>query len=297
MTVTHLPTRFTIGGSDAAAAAGIDPHKSRVMLWLEKTGRYPREPSEAMMWGTLLESVVFDVLGGQYELERAPDDGFADAERPWRVCHPDAFTLLDGERVTVDIKTANQWAYKWNGAAPLPYQAQLQHNMSLTGDRVGMLATLVNGQKLEVRFVYRDDAVLARLVRLEKEFYTEHLLTDTPPDPDNSDSAREALAAMFPEHAPDRTMRLDRASWGLLQDLRARREQRKAIERQEQGLENLLKLAMGEAEVALSPHDEEVVRWRSVESTRLDVQRLKAERPDVYEQFATTTSTRRFQPL
>lgn len=48
VTVVQLPTRFTIGGSEAAAAAGIDPHRSRVGLWLEKTGRVEREETEAM---------------------------------------------------------------------------------------------------------------------------------------------------------------------------------------------------------------------------------------------------------
>jgi hypothetical protein len=32
MTVVQLPTRFTIGGSEAAAAAGIDPTTTREVL-------------------------------------------------------------------------------------------------------------------------------------------------------------------------------------------------------------------------------------------------------------------------
>ena len=48
-----------IGGSDAAAVAGLNPWKSPMAVWLEKTGRVePEEPGEAAYWGTVLEDVV-----------------------------------------------------------------------------------------------------------------------------------------------------------------------------------------------------------------------------------------------
>ena len=40
--------RFTVGGSDVAAAAGIHPFVSPVMLWLQKTGRVEVAETEAM---------------------------------------------------------------------------------------------------------------------------------------------------------------------------------------------------------------------------------------------------------
>ena len=51
--------RKGIGGSDAAAIAGLSPWKSPVAVWLEKTGQVePEEPGEAAYWGTVLEDVV-----------------------------------------------------------------------------------------------------------------------------------------------------------------------------------------------------------------------------------------------
>lgn len=52
-----------IGSSDAAAAVGLNPYKSPLELWLEKTGRVEvveqREDMEAATyWGTLLEPLV-----------------------------------------------------------------------------------------------------------------------------------------------------------------------------------------------------------------------------------------------
>ena len=54
-----------IGASDAAAAVGLSPYKSPWELWLEKTGRDatlpkpdPKDTTEPVYWGTLLEPIV-----------------------------------------------------------------------------------------------------------------------------------------------------------------------------------------------------------------------------------------------
>ena len=54
-----------IGGSDAAAAIGLNPYKSQLELWMEKTGRDkelpkpdPNDDSTPIFWGTVLEPIV-----------------------------------------------------------------------------------------------------------------------------------------------------------------------------------------------------------------------------------------------
>src|SRR5690606_13710999 len=51
--------------SDAAAAVGLNPYKSQLELWMEKTGRDadlpkpdPKDTTEPVYWGTLLEPIV-----------------------------------------------------------------------------------------------------------------------------------------------------------------------------------------------------------------------------------------------
>lgn len=52
-----------IGSSDAAAALGLNPYKSQLELWMEKTGRDtdlpkpdPTDTTAPVYWGTLLEN-------------------------------------------------------------------------------------------------------------------------------------------------------------------------------------------------------------------------------------------------
>ena len=54
-----------IGSSDAGAAVGLNPYKSQLELWLEKTGRDatlpkidPQDEESPAYWGNVLEPIV-----------------------------------------------------------------------------------------------------------------------------------------------------------------------------------------------------------------------------------------------
>jgi len=292
--------RFTLGGSVAASAAGIDPYRSRVMAWAELTGRVSREPSEAMEWGTRLEPVIDGAMSERgYELLPAPADGFTDPARPWLIGHPDGFAALSGERVVYERKTMGQWAHRANGsgaAVPLPYQAQAQVYMHLTDLPRTLVATLVGGQRLEVGTVERDDRAIAALLERLADF-RDHLRRDKPPAPDGSDSARAAVIALFPEAQEAKVYRLTRDEWTLVRELRALREQAATIAEQIQERENVLKLAMGDAEHAISPHDTDALRWTNVRVARVDTTALRAQRPEIAAEYEKVTTTRRFTLL
>jgi predicted phage-related endonuclease len=287
----------TIGGSDAAAAAGIDPYCSRVMAWVYKTGRAERPETEAMRWGTRLQPLVFEELRERgieaWECsEGYRDKGLADHDHPWRVGHPDGFAQDDnGPYAVVEVKTTNGWAHRAAEGVPLHHVAQLQHYLYLTGLQRGLLAVLVNGQHLEVHEVARNDAAIDLLMAAEERFHW-HCVTDTQPPLTDADT--DAVKALWPQAVEGRRVRLDAEAMRDLAELRARREQAKAIEAQVTALENRLKARMGDTEVAVSPTDDEVLRWTNVGTRRLDSKRLAVELPAVAEQFTTPTTTRRF---
>lgn len=298
MTVVELDTRRRekIGGSEAAAACGVDPYRSRVMLWAEKTGRLERPDTEAMHFGRLLEPVVFAELERRgFELMPAPADEWTHSDAYFMVCHPDGFVALEGERGLLEIKTAGHFAgHDWSSdaGAPLAYQVQAHHNMEVTGCDVCLLACLVAGQRLELRTVRRDREVIAAMVELEAEF-REYLIADTPPPPDGSSSAHDAIRAMYPESS-GKTVRLDRATWDAVLELRARKDQLATVKAQVAELQQRIELAMGDAELAVSPFDTPAAKWPTIQQTRLDTTALKAARPEVYAEFAATRPIRRF---
>jgi putative phage-type endonuclease len=287
---------LTIGGSEAAAACGLDPYRSRVMLWAQKTGRVMPEHTEAMRWGLLLEPVVKAELEHRgYEITSTPESGYQDEARPWLVGHPDGFTELDGWPAILEVKTGSSWAGReWHEAAgaPLAYVLQCQHYLELTGHSFALLACLVGGQRLELRRVTRDDDAIAAMVELEADL-VRHVERDEPPPPDGSESAKAALAALYPESDAAQTVRLDRDGWRDFQTLRRRREQRDALDRQIAELEQRLKARMGDALTAISPNDETVARWTSYERTTIDTTALRRALPAIADEYETTKTLRR----
>lgn len=294
----------TVGGSEIAAVVGLDPYCSPVMLAARKLGMVPDvHESEAMTWGKRLEPLIADALEQDgYGIVPAPADGYRDPERKWCVGHPDRFVTgawqgsraEPGPRAVLEIKTMNQWAHAHNGTvAPVRYQCQGQWYMHLTGlDRV-VFAGLVGGQSLHVAEFERDDDAIAILLD-HAEAFVKLVRRGQLPETIGSESERGDLLQLFPDAAQGQVVRLDREHWHALRELRARREQLARVKEQAEALENRIKLFMGHAERAISPHDDEVVRWANVQSRRVDTTALKAAHPEIAEEFTTVTTTRRF---
>jgi predicted phage-related endonuclease len=264
------------------------------MLWAEMTGRVHRDESEAMRWGTLLEPVILGELRERgYIVTSGHGDALADPERPWLVGHPDGYVWED-ERppALLEVKTASAWA-RWTDRIPLTYEAQMQVYFHLTHHERGLLACLIGGQRLAVREVERSQHAIDAMLELMAEFVG-YVQRDEPPPPDASDSARDALLALYPEHTPEKVVRLTREQMKGVYALRERRIQLDTIKEQASGLENELRAIMGDAEVAESPDGDPVAAWRSYDDHRVDSTRLKAELPEVAAQFTNVTRRRRF---
>jgi putative phage-type endonuclease len=298
VTVVDLATRRRerIGGSEAAAACGVDPHRSRIMLWAEKTGRVRGEATEPMMWGSILEPVVFRYLEAtDWEVMPAPADEGVHPDYPWLVGHVDGYVNIGGERGVLEIKTGSSWTVKdWrdNIGAPIAYVIQCQHYLELTGLDVALLACLVGGQRLETRIVHRDAKLIERMLHLEY-YFKEMVRLDVPPPPDGSDSAGDAIKALYPEGV-DRSVRLTGETWEAFKELRQRREQLAAVKEQVAELQQRIELAMGDAVEAYSPFDTRVATWRNVQRSQLDTKALRADHPALADEYTVKQTTRRF---
>ena len=230
-----------------------------------------------------------------YQVMPAPADGFQDDDPPWLVGHPDGFAEVEGEAALLEIKTAGQWtAGEWRNesGAPLPYLLQLHHYFELTGYSVALLAVLIAGQRLETRIVHRDDDVIERMLDLEGEFI-DHLRTDTMPRPDGSDSARDALRAIF-EPAPGLVVRADKRIESHVREARILRESIKARQEQLAKHEQIVQAYMGEATELISRHDTTLAKWTPYERTALDTKALKEALPGTFTEFSATKTLRRF---
>jgi len=199
-----------IGGSDVATILGLNPYKTPLQLWEEKTGRSSGSAAvESAYWGTVLEGVVakefsqrtgMKVQKVNYMLSTG-ENGWMRGNIDRAVVNPaiaGRVSVLKQEKVEecgrllstdigLECKTASvymsehwgdsQEAEILNGKVvtehkiPLYYETQIQWYMAVTGIKTFYVAVLIGGQDFRLYEVKRDQEVIDAIVSKCKDFW------------------------------------------------------------------------------------------------------------------------------
>ena len=191
-----------IGGSDAATILGLNPYKSNVDLWEEKTGR--KEATDIsdkpyVKYGTEAEKhlrELFKLDFPEYEVSHEENTIIKHKE------HPFLFASLDGQLVNketgelgiLEIKTTNilqsMQKEKWKDKIPDNYYCQILHYLNVTGYSFVILKAQLKYDydgdiRLETKHykIMREDVEedIKLLVEKEIEFWTKYVETDKRP--------------------------------------------------------------------------------------------------------------------
>lgn len=280
-----------IGGSDAGAVCGVNPYRSAMQVYQDKvSGETEEIDNEAMRQGREFEDYVarrFMEASGK-KVRRA-NAMFYDEEHPFMLADVDR--LVVGENAGLECKTASPFmADKWeDGKVPLSYQIQCCHYMSVMNADAWYIAVLIYGREFKFYKIERDEQMLADLIRIEQDFWENHVEKGILPEPDGSELADSVIAEYYRKsNAQSILLR------GFDEKLLRRQELTEGIERMEtekRRIEQELKLYLGEAETA--ENERYRVSWKNVESTRVDAKRLKEEKPEIYQQYSSLSQYRR----
>lgn len=287
--------RRGIGSSDAAAAVGLNPYKSQLELWLEKTGRGqslptpdPQEEDGPTYWGTLLEPIV----AAHYTRRtgrrvRRINAVLQHPSQPWMLANIDREILGDDDVQILECKTAGlNGARLWADGVPEYVQLQVLHQLAVTGKQAADVAVLICGQELRIHRIERDEAMIAQLIALEAAFW--RLVTENvPPLADGSESAERALRCLYPRDLGTTVdLRSDPGLEATFQDLIAVRASLEDLKHRASELKQAIQQRMGEATKAVFTTG--AVTWkRCADSSRLDAARLAREHPDIVTAYRT----------
>jgi putative phage-type endonuclease len=198
--------RAGLGGSDAAAVLEISPYASRLDVYAEKVGQAPpRVETEALRIGLLMERPILSLYARRM-VESCDTAKFAEQVFVRSAAHPWMFATLDAQRpdgVIVEVKNvgwrlADRWGEDGSDEVPDYYLCQCFHQLAVTGAGRVEVAALIGGADFRVYPIERDEAIIARIVEREAEFWERHVLAKVPPPATRAGDAR-ALHALFPE--------------------------------------------------------------------------------------------------
>lgn len=281
-----------IGGSDAGAVCGLNPYRTAIQVYYDKTSDTIEEfDNEAMRQGRELEEYVarrFCEASGK-KVRRA-NAMFYDEKNSFMLADVDR--MIVGENAGLECKTASPYmADHWrDDNIPLSYLIQCYHYMSVCNADAWYIAVVIYGKDFKYYRIERDDEAIELIIRIEKDFWYNHIIPKVLPDPDGSKTADTAIAERF-KASQNITIPLS----GFNDRLQRRQELIKVIdhmEREKRQIDQELKLYLGDAEVA--ENDQYRVSWRNISRNSLDEKRLKEEQPQIYEKYRKVTTSRRF---
>lgn len=303
--------RLGIGGSDVAAILGISPWKSPLEVYLDKTGGSDVDrDNEFMFWGSSLEDVVAREAAHRLGVtvqrvnqtvvhplahwrranldRRIVDPGAELMLMDWV---PEHLKTLDRRvRLGLEVKTANAWvASEWmDEGVPLPYQAQVQWYLHVTGWDAWVLSTLFGGQKLESWVLEPDKVAIDEIVQKVDAFWHDHVLAGVPPEPGPGDPDAVLLRKLYPkEDSGKEVLYEDHAAdvdhWRKVY-LRSH-DEIKSLEGDKQEAANHIKHIMADGEVMYLPDGRRMMWKTSKPSVKMDVELLKEEHLSIYEMY------------
>ncbi|WP_288997025.1 lambda-exonuclease family protein [uncultured Psychrobacter sp.] len=297
-----------IGSSDAAAACGIHPFLSMLELWMIKTGRMASNIDEGaegyapLYWGNTLEPMVAKYYqkhtGNKVRRVNAilqhpdPDNHFMLANLDYSVVGSDEVQILE-------CKTTGEHGAKlWKHGVPLYVTCQVQHQLAVTGKTAAHICVLLCGHEAKIYKVERDECLIASIIEHERLFW-QYVQADTPPTPDHSESAAQALKQLYPTPKPSSKVDLrdDDGANKLFEQLLSYRDYMQELEQRHDQVKHQLQSLIKDHEVAI--FDKGAISWkRSKDSVSLDTKAVIKAHPELLTQFSKTRQgSRRFVVL
>lgn len=274
--------RKGIGGSDAGAICGLNRFSSPMAVYLDKLElAEEKEVSEPMRFGNDMEEYVANrfmeqtgkkVRRNNYLMQH-PNHEFMLANIDREVIGEDAIleckTMSD--RFTIDPEKPEE-----------SYYVQCQHYMAVTGKSLCYLAIYQRSTGLTIIEIPRHEEDIESLIEIEREFWHEYVLKNSPPPADGYEATRIAIKQMFPRAEKKTCVLVGREK--QLEELAKIKEQIKELEQAQAKLEQSIQLEMGEAERGEA--NGFLVLWSNRKgSVTLDRKRLQTEQPDIFERY------------
>lgn len=305
--------RNGVGASDVAGILGLSPWASPYSVWADKVyGSDDERDTLAMSFGRRAEAMIapwFTELTGLYI--GGEQTACVHPEHPHQRCTIDGrvyderldddgrFLLSVGAYSddlcvgALEIKTTSATPKEWEeDGIPVHYQCQGQWTMHVTGAQHVWFAVLhlaFGRPDLRVYELARDQADIDLIVKAVDAFWFDHVVPGVPPETDAHQATTYATKHL-PASVGDMVDLSDPVA-RLIDQLAVLKGTRKNLDEQIDEHENAIRAALNDCTEGY--HDGQlVVSHREQTRTGIDTSALKAQEPDVYARFATTTNYR-----
>lgn len=300
----QLDRRAYLGSSDIAAVIGLGAYgRTAYSCYCDKIGESFTEMDDSdrrflerrKRW----EGPIVEMLREEFNGEIvAVNQRYIDPEYDFMAAEIDAeWVDSAGGTQNIEIKTVSPFAYGerhgWGepGTADIPvhYAAQCMFGLMVTGRQTCIVAAMVGLDNMIFYQIDRDEETISAMRAEAVRFWHENVLARDPPPPQTMRDLRVAMDRLKGCPVELQTELRDK-----LEQLRAVRERIKAMA----GEEEALAFEVGDyvrqqwsrpdaepGDAVLLFGGQKIATWKRQRGAHLDQKRLKAEHPDIIEQY------------
>ncbi|MBM3467709.1 MAG: hypothetical protein FJX70_07785 [Alphaproteobacteria bacterium] len=278
-----------LGGSDLGAIAGLNPYRTALDVYLDKTSDDIRcETSPAMRWGNLLEEAVAkeyaEVTGQKIEIE------------PNTIYHPSMKFLaanidrwVGDKEYVLECKTAGftrgkEWGEVGTDQIPESYLIQCAYYASICDVPKVDIAVLIAGQDFRIYTYNRNKDLEDKIIKIGVNFWHNHIEKRIPPKCVNT---RDTFN-LFPEVHHHEIV----AEENILEkweELKAAKEEESRIQTNIEKLKVEIQEFMRDYDVLIDVNGNVIATWKNTAPKSIvNVNKLKEMFKDAYEECLNT---------
>ena len=277
-----------LGGSDLGAIAGLNPYRTALDVYLDKTSDEIRcETSPAMRWGTLLEDNIAkeygEVTGQTIEIE------------PNTIYHPSMKFLganidrwVGDKEYVLECKTAGftrgkEWGEEGTDQIPESYLVQVAYYAAICAVPKVDIAVLIGGQDFRIYTYERTKELEDKLIKIACNFWHNHIEKMIPP---KCVSTRDTFN-LFPQSNYHEIV-AESNIIEKLQELKGAKEEESRIQSTIEKLKTDIQEFMRDYDVLIDNQGNVIATWKNTTPRSFfDLKRFKDEAKDLYLKYTS----------
>lgn len=278
-----------IGGSEITSVLGLNPYQTPYALWEVKTGRAGSfDGNKFTKAGNYLEPVVAQMFEDEtgMKLYGGGDNHFCHPVHTFCIGTPDRFVALKDGDAVLEIKTTQKAPQKED--IPLNWYFQNLWYQGITGKRKGFIAWLSRGVDFDWIEIDFNEEIFNEIVEQAATFWNVNVLQNVPPPPIRKEDILKIVSKV------GGTLEVDEEVARWHSQIKENTAKIKELETANEALIEAIQLQMMENET-VTWMGAKLFSWKQQSRTIIDAARLKAEKPELFEQYKKETTSRVFR--
>ncbi len=283
-----------LGGTDLAAICGLNPYRTALDVYLDKTSNdISEDTNAAMRWGTLLE----DVIAKEY----AQVTGYDIEIEPNTIYHPEYSFLAanidrwaDNKSRILECKTASflkakEWGDLGTDQIPESYLIQNATYSAVCNVPVVDIAVLIGGQDFRIYTYNKNKDLEDKIIKIGVNFWNNHIEKRIPPKCVNTKDTFN----LFPQSNNKQITAKDDII-AKLEELKIAKMSEEQIQKTIEKLKVEIQEFMQDYDVLIDNNGNVIATWKNTApKSFFDVKKFKEEAKEIYLKYANVAKQSR----